>query len=94
MSGDNFERHELGDGWYMNTVTPDDLRNGTSWYDGENTVYFRGDGVNTTVILPEGKARAMVSGYPGKNSNPPGVVEFDHAIPSGELVTITLRDAE
>jgi hypothetical protein len=75
---------------------PDNLPMGASHYDGVNTVYYRGDGVNDTVVLPEGKAAQSVKPRRRYRSHPKNwqVVTFNPVIPSGELVTITLRDSE
>ena len=75
----------------------DDLSNGTWHYDGQNMVYFRGDGVEDTVLLPESKAALSVKPRRRYRSNLKNrrIIKFtDRAIPAGVLVTITLRDAE
>lgn len=74
-----------------------ELSNGTSYYDGQNTVYYRGDGANTTVSIPERKMveRITPPQHLDQNPNlPDDVIFFVYAIPNGELLTITLRDAE
>jgi hypothetical protein len=87
----------------MTTIEVTDLPNGASHYDGKDTVYCRGDGLFTCVTLPDGKS--VVSIDPAYayfvDLNYPDVLEFsadegdsNYAIPPGELVTITLRDAE
>lgn len=75
---------------------PDTLRNGSSYYDGQNTLYYRGDGAHTTVALPEGKVLERVSPpqYLTYHPSSPEVLAFERAVPLGELVTITLNDAD
>lgn len=69
---------------------------GSSYYDGQDTLYYRGDGVNTSVRLPEGKVAERI--HPAQHLDqdpdlPTDMLFFASAIPSGELVTITLEDA-
>lgn len=68
---------------------------GSTRYQWDEAIYC-GDGANTTVILPEGKTVESVNPpYPFRiRPHQPDVLEFDRAIPSSYLVTITLRDAE
>jgi len=81
---------------YTNPQYPDDLPAGASHFDGRNKVYYRGDGVNDTVYLPDGKAAQGVIPRRRYRSNLKNrtIVTFAEAVPMGLLVTITLRDTE
>lgn len=78
---------------------PDNLPANASHYDGQNALYYRGDGVRTTVSLPEGKTVVSVSsGYwyvvRGLHTLISIYTNGERPVPNGELITITLKDAE
>jgi hypothetical protein len=83
-------------------MTPDELPPGVSYYDGQDTLYFRGDGIYTSVSLPAGKVVVSIRppySYSLRRDYPDVLffiyehIEGNRAVPNGELVTITLKDA-
>lgn len=79
-------------------MTKDELTAGTSYYDGKDTFYFRGDGIQINVLLPAGKDVVSISpatGYTGTiRKVDSGVFQFSATVPNKLLVTMTLKDTE
>lgn len=71
-----------------------DLPASVSHYDGHNTLYYRGDGVNTAVSVPEGKTIVLIDPDCLYIERVDGLVVFGNAIPNGELVKIHLKDSD